>query len=609
MLGQASRASHATHLLKTSALLLLLSLSAGLFAQVGNLLWEEDFNNLDNWLIETGNGSWGWGNGELEYYSPNNVEIAEIPGETGNNAVKITARNETGPNIVDQWGNALSYTSGRISTKSFLTVRYGMIETRVMVPDINLGGWPAIWMLGNSNETWPKCGEIDMMEMGYKQSFRNLHDTHNGGNGADNANVNQVACSNALFYSTDAVTPDNPSGAASLSWDPEDIFCRPYYSYDPPLTGRFITYRTYWDSDSLRFAIVDNGVEHNLYTSAFPLDDESTELSNPYFFVMNMAIGGAFTDCYQLGNPGSGSPISMSLPASMYVDYIKVYQWNGQGAVHVGPPDFQQFSYGLYTDNTYTYDQLDLGENAEIYVWEGTLSQGTIPPYEGENGISWQTNGVGWFGAGIMSFIPINLFDLDEGYLKFMVKMPANVSFRIGITDAWGNESYVDFPANTTVYGLTRDGEWGQASIPVNDIRGQLIDLRMLKYLFTILNTTGASCDFGLDDIYWYEGEPVDAHNDVTPRPEFSVDNYPNPFNPSTTIQFSLPYADHVNVAVYDITGRRVRTLLNDARGEGEHSITWDGRDDSGHAAASGVYFTRVETGSQTAVKRMLLLK
>ena len=49
-------------------------------AQIGDLIWEEDFNDLDNWIKETGNGNWGWGNGELEYYSENNVDIADDSG-------------------------------------------------------------------------------------------------------------------------------------------------------------------------------------------------------------------------------------------------------------------------------------------------------------------------------------------------------------------------------------------------------------------------------------------------------------------------------------------------------------------------------------------------
>ena len=125
-----------------------------------------------------------------------------------------------------------------------ISVKYGMIETRVHVPDIDLAGWPAVWLLGTANYAWPRCGEIDMMEMGSQQSFRDLHDTHNGGNGLNNSTVNEVVGANAIFYSADSINPGNPSGASSISWDPDDISCRPYYNYSG-LTDRFMPYRLY----------------------------------------------------------------------------------------------------------------------------------------------------------------------------------------------------------------------------------------------------------------------------------------------------------------------------------------------------------------------------
>lgn len=66
------------------------------------VIWEENFNNLNNWIIERGNGSWGWGNWELQYYKSENINIVEIPNEIGNNAVQITAKQESGGGIVDQ---------------------------------------------------------------------------------------------------------------------------------------------------------------------------------------------------------------------------------------------------------------------------------------------------------------------------------------------------------------------------------------------------------------------------------------------------------------------------------------------------------------------------
>lgn len=477
-------------------------------AQMGPVIWEENFENLDNWIKITGNGSWGWGNGELQFYQEENADIAPVPGEPGNNALRITARQESGPGIVDQWGNPLSYTSARLVSKSKVSIKYGVIETRVRIPNIDVGGWPAVWLLGTSNYAWPRNGEIDLMEMGWKEAFRNLHDSHNGGNDLDNSTVNEIVGSNALFYSADAVNPGNPSGAASLAYDPDDLFVRPYYNHTNPLIDRFLTYRLYWDDTSLRFTVTDDGTEYDLYETPFTFDSESDEFQLPFNLIVNMAVGGAFTDAFNLGDPGSGVPVSMPFPAEMYVDYIRVYEWNGKGDVHLGPPAAESESFGIFTDNTPTNGALEPEVSGQIYVWEGTLTEASIPPYEGDNALSWQTTGAGWFGAGILSIQPLNLFEFGDGDLKFRIKIPANVTFKIGIIDTWGNQSWLEFPAFQTTYGLVRDGEWGQATIPVSEIRGSAMDLRMLTYPFAILEEQGTSAEFALDDIY-YDGGTV----------------------------------------------------------------------------------------------------
>ncbi len=594
--------------MKKAALLLLLLCTIN--AQVGEIIWEEDFDNLDNWMKITGNGSWGWGNGELEFYQEENVEIAEVPDEPGNNALHITALEESGAGIVDQWGNPLSYTSGKVTTKAKIAIKYGVIETRVRVPDLDLGGWPAVWLLGMANYNWPRCGELDMMEMGSRQAFRDLHDEHNGGNGANNSTVNQVVGANAIFYTDDAVTPENPSGAASISWDPDDDYCRPYYNYDTPLNDRFLTYRIYWDDESIRFTVIDDSVEYDLYTDPFPIDSVSEEFQRPFYLIANLAIGGLFTDADYIG--GSGAPVSMPFPAEMYVDYIKVMEWNEQGEVNVGPPYAHSGTFGIYTDNTQTDGSLEAGETSEIYVWEGTLTGGTIEPYEGENGISWTTTGMGWFGAGIMSIQPLNMSNFGEGHLKFMTNIPANISFKIGIIDAWDNQEYVDFPANQTTYGLVRNGNWGQASIPISDIRGEFIDLRMMSYAFVILEVNGASCEFALDDIYWDGGETTSIiENEFGENPtKFSLqNNFPNPFNPITILRYDLPEQAQVTLTVYDLMGREVTQLVNTTREAGFKSVQWDATDSFGKPVSAGVYLYQIQAEDFRQTKKMVLLK
>jgi hypothetical protein len=85
--------------------------------------------------------------------------------------------------------------------------------------------------------------------------------------------------------------------------------------------------------------------------------------------------------------------------------------------------------------------------------------------------------------------------------------------------------------------------------------------------------------------------------------------NYPNPFNPSTTISFDLPRDSVVRVSVYDLDGRLVRTLLNEQRGAGSHQVEWNGQDGSGQQVASGTYLFRVNSGTFESTHKMLLVK
>ena len=587
---------------------LLVATSAPAAAQVGGLIWEDNFDNLNNWLKVTGNGSWGWGNGELEYYKNENVDVAAIPGEPGNNALRIVAKQESGPGIVDQWGNPLNYTSGKVVTKSFVTVKYGMIETRVLVPNLDLGGWPAVWMLGTANVGWPGSGEVDLMEMGASKAFRDLHDTHNGGNGLNNSTVNQMVGANAIWQSPSAVGPGNPLGAASLANDPADAYDRPYYNYANPLAGRFLIYRVYWDEDSMRFTVVDDGVERDLYASPFVFGSDAMEFREPFYLIANLAIGGAYTDCYRLGDPGSGLPISMPLPATMYVDYVRVYQWNGQGEVAFGPPTARYGKFGLFTDTTPVNAGLQTGVTSDVYVWESTLVDGTIVPYEGANVLAWRTNGKGWFGAGIMSRQPENLFDMGSGFLKFRIKIPANVTFKIGVIDSWGNQFYTQLPAHTTKYGLVRNGEWGQVTIPVSDLRGPAIDLRMLSYEFVILEESGTGCEFALDDIYWESSTPVAVDDPAAaPVAGLALSSLPNPFHGTTELRFALAAALPYEVTVFDAAGKRVATVRGIGRA-GANAVRWDGRDEQGRKASAGVYHYRLVANGLAESRKVVLL-
>lgn len=91
---------------------------------------------------------------------------------------------------------------------------------------------------------------------------------------------------------------------------------------------------------------------------------------------------------------------------------------------------------------------------------------------------------------------------------------------------------------------------------------------------------------------------------------EFALlQNYPNPFNPSTTIRFTIPHRGHIRLVIYDLLGKEVKTLLNEELEAGEHSVTWDGKNEFGNIAASGVYFYRLASGTFISTRKIVFLR
>ncbi len=102
---------------------------------------------------------------------------------------------------------------------------------------------------------------------------------------------------------------------------------------------------------------------------------------------------------------------------------------------------------------------------------------------------------------------------------------------------------------------------------------------------------------------------PVSNPNEVVPVVTELKGNYPNPFNPTTTIQFSVKDSGPVSIDVYNVLGQKVRTLVNGQLNAGNHSITWNGRDDRNRNVASGIYFYRMRAGSYSQTKKMVMMK
>ncbi len=137
------------------------------------------------------------------------------------------------------------------------------------------------------------------------------------------------------------------------------------------------------------------------------------------------------------------------------------------------------------------------------------------------------------------------------------------------------------------------------------------------KYtMFAMMGTPPATDDdkdiFYVDDITvsgFVELTAVRANEDVIPA-EFALgNNYPNPFNPETTINFSLNKAEAVTLRIYNATGQLVRTLVNERMQAGEWKINFNGLDSYGRSLSSGVYFYQLQSATQQITKKMVLLK
>ncbi len=282
-----------TFLMKCPALaaggLLVLTLALPASAQnaSGQLLWSDEFDSGTRpdsavWSYDIGTGSNGWGNWELQSYT-DSIDNARV--EDGN--LIITVR-ET--RVGD---TRTGFTSARLRTENKLMFQYGYIEARIKMPDLSDGLWPAFWTLGNNFSTvgWPACGEIDIMEMGWRDAIRDGRVNRWVSSAAHWQNQGQHAFF-ARTYAPGLTEPADLHGEYqlfSMDWTPERIT-----TY---LNGREI-----WAMDITPGNCTD-----------------CRELHQPHFILLNVAVGGTYP------NIQNRNQITAPLPAEMKVDYVRIY--------------------------------------------------------------------------------------------------------------------------------------------------------------------------------------------------------------------------------------------------------------------------------------------
>lgn len=235
------------------------------------LVWSDEFEGtkLDEsvWTIQTGGG--GWGNQEAQYYTarPENIRV-----EDGN--LIIEARKEEYDNN--------HYTSARIMSRDKKTFTYGKMEARISLPGGG-GLWPAFWMLGNSG-SWPKCGEIDIMEYVGNVPNRILGTLHT-------TNDRSGSKSSRAYWGTNIEENYHVYG---IEWTQEES------------NGR----------DVIRFYVDDE--VFSTQTESVIDDMDYWPFNRPHFFIINMAVGGT------LG--GDITDAVFATPRLMKIDWVRVYQ-------------------------------------------------------------------------------------------------------------------------------------------------------------------------------------------------------------------------------------------------------------------------------------------
>jgi len=278
-------------------------------------------------------------------------------------------------------------------------------------------------------------------------------------------------------------------------------------------------------------------------------------------------------------------------------------------------------------DRDYLYISADVTDNDLNAVGNEPLYSGTQP---------WMGDALELF----MGFYDVNTLDDYHNYKD--VNLAGTGDWRIAYT-AWGTtgtatNNNTTFPGvETTVYAkFTGDGYIIEARIALDSL-AMNNDVKVLNGTLFPMSINGNDLDpnppstdssrtlqanwggGGGHESWKRPGSwgflevvdgPTAIDNDLSEKMTYKLyNNYPNPFNPSTTIKFQVAKRANVNIVIYDILGTKVRTLLDSKKPAGEHEVVWDGKNNSGKPVTSGIYFYTLKSKNFTKTQKMMLIK
>ena len=203
-------------------------------------------------------------------------------------------------------------------------------------------------------------------------------------------------------------------------------------------------------------------------------------------------------------------------------------------------------------------------------------------------------------------------------------ELPASINdFNFCIEPVFLSQEYGTISGNVTLHGS--DQSFSQVAIATNnmighpdsdgtfymDLKPGIYDLSVSHHGYETVLLEAVEISFGspleniIIDLYSTEND----NSEVNPITTVLFDNYPNPFNPETTISYQLGKSSAVNLSIYNLKGQKIKTLVNEKQNADTYQIVWDGKDQSDHPVANGIYMYRLQTKNQTISHKMLLLK